>query len=57
MAERLLSAYKSRIKELILQPSTGGRFEVSVDDKLIYSKAETRSFPSFEEIQQALAAE
>jgi len=56
LAERLLSVYKTKIEELTLQPSSGGRFEVSVDDKLIYSKAETRSFPAFEEIQQKLTA-
>lgn len=56
MAERLLGTYKTKIEELTLQPSSGGRFEVTVDGELIHSKAETRSFPTFEEIQQALTA-
>ncbi len=30
---------KNRIEELALIPSGGGRFEVSVDDQLIFSKA------------------
>jgi len=56
LAERLLGVYKNKIEELTLQPSSGGRFEVTVDGRLIYSKAETRSFPTFEEIHEKLTA-
>lgn len=54
MAEKLLSAYKTRIQELTLQPSGGGRFEVFVDGQQVFSKAETGRFPKVDEIQQAL---
>lgn len=30
------------IAQLDMVPSTGGRFEVSLDDELLYSKASTR---------------
>lgn len=39
MAEKLLHDYKNRIAELTLMPSSGGRFEVTLDDQLIFSKA------------------
>jgi selenoprotein W-related protein len=54
LAERLLSDYTNRISELVLQPSSGGRFEVSVDGRLIFSKAQTGRFPTEEEIKKAL---
>ena len=38
----------------MLQPSTGGRFEVTVDGQQIFSKAETGRFPTPEEVVQAL---
>ena len=40
MAE-LLSAYEFKISSIKLIPSDGGRFEVIVDDKLVYSKLAT----------------
>ncbi|MCJ7823601.1 MAG: Rdx family protein [Anaerolineales bacterium] len=40
MAE-LINAYESKINSIQLIPSDGGRFEVIVDDKLVYSKLAT----------------
>ncbi len=40
MAE-LLNAYEMEIASITLIPSDGGRFEVTVDGKLIYSKLQT----------------
>jgi selenoprotein W-related protein len=39
LAEKLLHDYKNTIAELTLLPSSGGRFEVTLDDRLIFSKA------------------
>lgn len=50
LAERLLSNYKNDINSLTLIPSSGGVFEVKLEDNLIYSKKETGKFPEFEEI-------
>jgi selenoprotein W-related protein len=55
LTERLLGEFKNRIEELVLQPSSGGRFEVSVDGRLIYSKAETGRFPTVDEVRSAIA--
>ena len=47
MAEALVSRFKPLvgkshpIEQIILIPSQGGRFEVTVDDELLYSKAAT----------------
>lgn len=38
---RVLNAYETRIKEIGLIPSDGGRFEVVANGDLIYSKLET----------------
>lgn len=35
---------------MALIPSDGGRFEVEVDGDLIWSKKETKEFPTFEQV-------
>jgi selenoprotein W-related protein len=45
---------KDRLGQLVLIPSTGGRFEISVDGKLVYSKLKTGRFPEFSEIKKHL---
>jgi selenoprotein W-related protein len=42
------------IESLRLVPSGGGRFEVSVDGKVVYSKAETGRFPELDEVKRAV---
>ena len=42
LASELLKAFEQDVETISLFPSDGGRFEVSVNDKLIYSKLETR---------------
>lgn len=46
LAARLLTDFKRRISALELEPSTGGCFELTVGDELIYSKLQTGNFPS-----------
>jgi selenoprotein W-related protein len=41
LANELLKAFEYDIRGLTLVPSDGGRFEVSVNDKLVYSKLQT----------------
>lgn len=41
MAE-LLREFEPEIESVTLVPSDGGRFEVTVNDRLIYSKLQTR---------------
>jgi len=37
----LLKEFEPEIEKLTLVPSTGGRFELTVNDKLLYSKLST----------------
>jgi len=37
----LLKEYESQIETITLAPSDGGRFEVTVNDQLIYSKLQS----------------
>ncbi len=47
MAEALVNTFKPLlgtqhpIQELVLIPSSGGRYEVTLDDEVVYSKAAT----------------
>jgi selenoprotein W-related protein len=42
LAGELLKQFEHMIESLTLVPSDGGRFEVTVNGKLIFSKLETR---------------
>jgi selenoprotein W-related protein len=42
---KILSRFKTRISSLELVPSDGGCFELTVGDKLIYSKLKEGKFP------------
>lgn len=42
MAAELLEEFEAEIEALTLVPSDGGKFEISVDDELLYSKLQTR---------------
>jgi len=52
LTDKLITELKSRIKRLVLVPSSGGRFEVSIDGKLIFSKLQTGRFPEYDEIRK-----
>ena len=41
MTGELLSNFETEIESITLVPSEGGRFEVTVNDKLVYSKLQT----------------
>lgn len=45
MTAKLLTEYKRSIGRLVLVPSKGGCFELSVGGKLLYSKLATGEFP------------
>jgi selenoprotein W-related protein len=46
----VLWACKRKLANLELVPSDGGRFEISIDGKQIYSKLETGQFPDEQKI-------
>ena len=56
MAEQLLVEYKKDIADFTLVPSDKGRFEISVDDELIYSKVQEGRFPEYAEVKANIDA-
>jgi selenoprotein W-related protein len=42
LAEELLKNYEHLIESLVLIPSDGGKFEVTANGNLLYSKQQTR---------------
>jgi len=52
LTEKLITELKGRIQRLVLIPSDGGRFEVSVDGKPVFSKLQTGRFPEYQEIRK-----
>ncbi|MXX38033.1 MAG: SelT/SelW/SelH family protein [Gemmatimonadetes bacterium] len=56
MAEQLLVAYKTDIAAFSLVPSDRGRFEVSLNGELIFSKLQEGRFPDDGEVKARLDA-
>lgn len=56
MTEKLIETYGEQISALELVPSSGGAFEVTVDDHLVYSKRATRRHATWEEVHDAIQA-
>lgn len=42
LADQLLKEYEHIIEKIVLVPSEGGRFEVTVNGQLLYSKLQTK---------------
>ena len=40
LAQEVIDQWADRLSEIRLEPSSGGRFEVSLDGELVFSKAE-----------------
>ena len=51
----MLKQYKQKIPALTIVPSDGGRFEISVDGNLVFSKLKEGRFPEEDEIKKALS--
>jgi selenoprotein W-related protein len=50
LTEELLKELEPNIETLTLVPSDGGRFEIKVNDSLIYSKLETKRHAELGEV-------
>jgi selenoprotein W-related protein len=48
--QELLQKFEADLEEVALIPADGGRFEVLLDDRLIYSKLETGRHPAAGEV-------
>ena len=49
-----MSEYKTRIESLTLIPSSGGRFEITIDSELVFSKLNSGRFPDNDEIKRLI---
>lgn len=52
LAQELLSTFGGDLEEVALAPGTGGVFEVSVGDTLVWSRAIEGRFPEAKELKQ-----
>lgn len=52
MAQELLSTFDGEITELTLKPASGGIFEVTADDALVWSRKQEGRFPDITELKQ-----
>jgi selenoprotein W-related protein len=56
LTRELLNGWAHRLSRLELIPSSGGRFEVTLDDELIFSKAGLGRHAEPEEVAKAVEA-
>ena len=54
LSESVLNEHKLNVEELIIIPSQGGVFEISVDGKLLFSKTELGRFPEDGEAEEII---
>lgn len=52
----MLESFESQLDEVVLTPSGGGVFEVSLDGELVFSKKAEKRHPEQDEILKALRA-
>lgn len=57
LTENLLNEHKNNIEGVFVVPSSGGVFEVSVDDNLVFSKKELGRFPEDGEAEGLIGKE
>ena len=55
LAEYILAEHKQNITQCILVPSDGGRFEVIIDGKLVFSRLKEGQSPTEKDIQRLLS--
>ena len=51
-AQELLTTFQDEIGEIVLQPGTGGVFEVRVEEQVVWSRAAQGRFPEMKELKQ-----
>lgn len=54
LARSVLNEHKNTISELTLIPSSGGVFEVTLNNKLLFSKKELDRFPEKDEVENII---
>lgn len=57
MVDIILDQYQQQLATLTLKPSDGGRFEISIDGKLVFSGLDAGRFPGESEITKLVGDE
>ena len=52
MAQELLTTFEQELTEVALRPGTGGVFNITLNDELIWSRTEQGRFPDIKELKQ-----
>src|SRR5215213_5903856 len=52
MAQELLTTFSEEIGEIALVPGSGGVFEIRVEERLVWSRAENGGFPDIKLLKQ-----
>ena len=52
ISQELLNTFSEEIDELTLVPSTGGVFEIYINDEIIWSREEQNRFPEIKILKQ-----
>ncbi len=50
----MLTDLKQKVSRLELVPSEGGKFEVTIDGRLVFSKLAQKRFPEYKEVKDGL---
>lgn len=56
-AQEVLSTFEEEVGEVALVPDTGGTFEVRVEGRMLWSRAERDRFPQPKELKQLVRDE
>ncbi len=56
MVTEILNEIADDVKSVTLIPSSGGRFEWTVNGDLVYSRDETRRYPELKELKELIYA-
>jgi selenoprotein W-related protein len=57
MGQELLTTFEGELSELVLQPGTGGVFEIKANGKLVWSRKDKGRFPEITELKQLIRDE
>lgn len=52
MAQELLTTFEEELDEVALSPGSGGTFDISLNEKTIFSRAKEGRFPESKELKQ-----
>ena len=52
MSQELLTTFENELTEVALRPGTGGIFEITINNQLLWSRAELGGFPDIKVLKQ-----